>query len=158
VYGRGEECGNSDKSATLVFRCEHDSFEVISVDDSVPCDYMIVLGLPMHCSLLIGKSPGEYQSVLTPPKTSPDNTLEIKPDVVSEAGLILPDDDVAQDAMKAFFHHDPMAFEEPVSEDQIHMNADSVQLQLLEEMKMQMNYIQNRLDVLVASTTNRSES
>ena len=33
---------------------------MISVDDSIGCEYTIVMGLPMQCSLLLGSWPGHY--------------------------------------------------------------------------------------------------
>ena len=62
-YGRGDACGGDTKTATLVLGCGelYSKVEVVDVDENIgPCDYSIVLGLPIHCSLLLGNHPSAY--------------------------------------------------------------------------------------------------
>ena len=62
-YGRGDACGGDTKSVTLTLDCgeEFNALEVVNVDENAgPCGYSIVLGLPIHCSLLLGSHPSVY--------------------------------------------------------------------------------------------------
>jgi hypothetical protein len=51
-YVEGKSCGESKVDTKLILECEHNGeFEIISVDDSTFCTYVVKLGLPMACSL-----------------------------------------------------------------------------------------------------------
>ena len=51
-YNDGKQCGDDYIFTTVLFECGQESFDIISVDNSLYCQYTMTFGLPMHCSLL----------------------------------------------------------------------------------------------------------
>lgn len=72
-FDHGETCGNDFKTGDCVFNidilnkfmiihynvgvlslhCGHSEFRVLQIDDSVNCEHKFVLGVPIHCSLVL---------------------------------------------------------------------------------------------------------
>eukprot|EP00428_Durinskia_dybowskii_P061162 CAMPEP_0170383032 /NCGR_PEP_ID=MMETSP0117_2-20130122/15262_1 /TAXON_ID=400756 /ORGANISM="Durinskia baltica, Strain CSIRO CS-38" /LENGTH=158 /DNA_ID=CAMNT_0010638715 /DNA_START=164 /DNA_END=640 /DNA_ORIENTATION=- len=51
-FANGKNCGVATGIATVYLECEHDKFEIKSIDSESNCEYALTFGLPISCDLL----------------------------------------------------------------------------------------------------------
>ena len=151
-YGGGDECGTTEKSAILILKCEHNEFNLISVDDtSNGCYYTFILGIPIHCSLLIGSSPSVYlQSQAT-------NEMEMRKEDRPSQSIEVPDFSNTDKNSKQFFSHrieDTASVNSKLERKDSPIGSDSSRLDredlsTIQNLMESIEYIKQRVDLLI---------